>query len=163
MHFYLRQNSDTDALFIIMDSTGQLVYRVTGDSLSIGNKISMIDNEQNEIARISSVGLATLSKYTIYVGEKERAHLTWNSGAKHHQVKIKGKSWRFRGELVTRSFDIVNVDSSVVMTHGRCWNNMGDCYGVDIKEEVDIPVCLCLAVILDSIVLGGTIAAVPAN
>lgn len=163
MQFYICQGSDTDALFTIMDSAGQPVFRVTGDSLAIGNKLSMIDVANVEIARIYSVGLPNLSKYTISVGEKERARVTWNSSAKQQKVKIKGVSWRFRGDLISRSYDIINVDSSVVMSHGRCWNKIGDCYGVEIHEEADVPVCLCLAVILDSTVFGGVAVPAPAN
>lgn len=163
MQFYIRQSTDIDSLFSIMDCSGQPVYRVTGDSLSIGSRLCLVDNEKNEVARIYSVGLPTITKYTIAVGDKERARVTWNMNAKKQQVKIKGVTWRFRGDLAARSYDIVNVDSSVIMTHGRCWNNIGDCYAVEIKDEPDVLVCLCLSVILDSTVIGGTAAPVPAN
>lgn len=163
MQFYIKQSTDPDTLFTIMNSSGQPVYRVTGDSLSIGSKLCMLDGGNNEIARIYSVGLTTISRYTISVGDKERARVSWNFNAKRQQVKIKGVNWRFRGDLASRSYDIIDIDSAVVMSHGRCWNQIGDCYAADIANESDVPVCLCLAVILDSTLIGGTVAAVPAN
>jgi Uncharacterized conserved protein len=163
MQFYIQQSTDPDVLFAIMDSSGQPVYRVTGDSLSIGSKLCMLDDGNREVARISCAGLTAISRYTISVGDKERARVSWNFSAKRQQVKIKGVNWQFRGDLVSRSYDIVDIDSAVVMSHGRCWNQIGDCYAADIAKESDVPVCLCLAVILDSTVFGGTVAAVPAN
>ena len=163
MEFYIQHSTEANALFLIMDSLGQLVYRVTGDSLSIGSKIYLIDRNKQEAARIFSVGLNAISKYSVFIGDKERARVIQNLTASRRPIKIKGVSWRFRGDLVTRSYDIVNVDSTVVMTHGRCWNTAGDCYAVDITSESDVLLCLCLSVILDSTVIGGSTAALPVS
>lgn len=163
MQFYLRQGTDPDALFSVMEPSGQLVYRVKGDALPIGGKFYLLDSGEKEVARIFSVGVTAISKYAIQVGDKERARVTWNFNAKREQVKIKGVHWRFRGDLATRSYDILDIDSSVVMTHGRCWNKIGDCYAVQVANESDALLCLCLAVILDSTVIGGAAAPVPAG
>ncbi len=163
MKFYIQQSTQADSLFMIMDSLGQLIYRVTGDSLAIGSKIYLIDQNQKEAARIFSVGLTAISKYSVFIGDKERARVIQNLTAARQPIKIKGISWRFRGDLVTRSYDIIDVASSVVMTHGRCWNTTGECYGVEVTKESDVLLSLCLAVILDNIVIGSTAAALPAN
>ncbi|MDF2632043.1 MAG: LURP-one-related, partial [Caproiciproducens sp.] len=90
MKFYMKQSTDTDALFTVIDSLGQAVYRVTGDSLSIGSKFYLIDNNKNEAARIFSVGLTTISKYSIFIDDKERARVTLNLNSAHSPIKIKG-------------------------------------------------------------------------
>ncbi len=161
MKFYLQQSTNPDTLFAVSDFLGQPVYRVTGDSLSIGSKTYLIDQNKKEAARIFSVGLTTISKYAIFIGDKERARVIQNLSAARQPIKIKGVSWRFRGDLATRSYDIVDVDSTVIMTHGRCWNASGDCYAVDVTRESDVLVCLCLSVILDSTVIGSIAAALP--
>jgi len=161
MKFYLKQSTDTDALFTVIDSLGQAVYRVTGDSLSIGSKFYLIDNNENEAAHIFSVGLTTISKYSISIDDKERARVTLNLNSKHSPIKIKGVNWHFRGDLLTRSFDLIDLNSTVVMTHGRCWNQNGDCFGVEVTKESDVLLCLCIAVILDNTVIGGIAAALP--
>ncbi|HEX2985274.1 MAG TPA: LURP-one-related family protein [Caproiciproducens sp.] len=163
MQFFLQQSADPDTLFAVLDSSGQPVYRVTGDSLAVGSKIYLVDQNQNEAARIFSVGLPTIAKYSIFIDDKERARVTRNLTVSRQPIKIKKVSWHFRGDLASRSYDIVDIDSTVVMSHGRCWNSVGDCYALDIQRESDILICLCLSVILDSTVIGGTPAAVPAN
>jgi uncharacterized protein YxjI len=161
MKFYMKQSTDTDALFTVIDSLSQAVYRVTGDSLSIGSKFYLIDNNKNEVARIFSVGLPTIAKYSISVDDKERARVTQNLNSTHSPIRIKGVNWHFRGDLLTRSFDLLDIDSTVVMTHGRCWNQNGDCFAVEIAKESDVLLCLCIAIILDNTVMGGAAAALP--
>lgn len=161
MKFFIQQSTETNELFSVMDSLGQPVYRVTGDSVALGNKIFLIDQNGQEVARIFSVGLTTIAKYSVFIGEKERARVIQNLGRSRQPIKIKGVNWKFRGDLLTRSYDIVNADSAVVMTHGRCWNNVGDCYAVEIAREADVLVCLCLSVILDNTVITGSAAALP--
>lgn len=50
MQFFIQRSTDPDALFVVLDSSGQPVYRVTGDSLSIGSKLYLIHQEKNEVA-----------------------------------------------------------------------------------------------------------------
>lgn len=160
MQFYLKQGTD-DSLFHVMNSVGLPVYRVSGGSLAIGNKIYLTDPEGKKAARIYSVGVSSVARYLISVEEKERARVTVNLHSAHHPVRIRGVNWRFRGNLVTRSYDILDESSAVVMSHGRCWNAVGDCYGADIADDADTLICLCIAVILDSTVIGGSASAVP--
>jgi len=87
--------------------------------------------------------------------------VTQNLKAAHSPIKIRGVNWRFRGDLLTRSFDLVDIDSAVVMTHGRCWNQNGDCFAIEVTKESDVLLCLCIAVILDNTVFGSLTAALP--
>jgi uncharacterized protein YxjI len=161
MKFYIHQSTGTETLFSVSDSLGQPVYRVTGDSLSIGSKFYLIDNNQHEAARIFSVGLSALSKYSIFIDDKERARVILNLTAPKQPIKIKTVNWRFRGDLLTRSYDLIHVDSSVVMSHGRCWTVSGDCYAVDVTNDCDVLLCLCIAIVLDNTVIGSSAAALP--
>ena len=149
MKFYINQSTGTDALFTIIDSVGQSVYCVTGDTTSIGSKYYLLDKGKSQVARISKVGFPTISKYTITIDD--------------NMIKIKGKKWRFRGDLLTRSYDLIDTDSSVIMTHGRCWNENGDCFAVDILDESNVILCLCIAVILDSTLIGGSAKPLPGS
>ncbi|NLJ30130.1 MAG: tubby C 2 [Clostridiales bacterium] len=144
-----------------MDSLGQPLYRVTGDSLALGSKICLIDRNELEAARIFSVGLPAIAKYSVLIGEKERVRVTRNLNSSRQPIKIKGVKWRFRGDLITRSYDILDAGSAVVMTHGRCWDHAGDCYAVEVAKQEDVLVCLCLSVILDSTVVSGSAAVLP--
>ncbi len=161
MQFFIHPGIGTETLFAVSDTQGRSVYSVIGDSLSIGSKICVIDHNQQEVARIYSVGVPTVSKYSIFIDNKERARVIQNLTAARHPVKLKGISWRFRGDLLSRSYDIINVDSTVIMTHGCCWNLGKDCFAVDVTNQCDTLLCICIAVILDSTVMTGTAAVLP--
>lgn len=157
--FFLQQSAEPGLLFSVMDGNGRPVYRVTGDSLALGSKVCFLDQNELEVARVFSVGLAAIAKYSVMVGEKERARVTWNLRSERQPIKIKGVKWRFRGDLITRSYDLVDEDAAVVLTHGRCWNRMGDCYAVEVAKGENALIGLCISVILDSTVLTGPAAA----
>ena len=94
--------------------------------------------------------------------------LTIKPRAPHHPVQVKGVPWRFRGSILTRSFDFVEDRDEhgkprVVMTHGHCWNARDGCYAVEIFQEGDMPLALCAAIAVDTSILGGSAVPVPAG
>lgn len=167
MRFFLKQCTGTESLFIVSDSCGRQAYEVTGEASSLGRRFFLRDGAGNEAVKITCVRLSTAAQYSVCVGkgkgEGERVRLTVNPSAPRRPVSIRGVKWRFRGSMLTRSFDLVDSDSHTVMTHGRCWNKSGDCYAVEIPQESDVLLCLSIAVIIDSTVVAGVPSAVPAG
>ena len=164
MDLYIKQNTEPDnILFHIFDKAGVPAFTVTGDLGSLGGKLYLLDAGGTEAARIHRLGVSTLSKYSVVIGEKERLRVTQNFTAPKQLFKLTKTSWRLRGDFLTRTFDVVDADHSVLMSHGRCWNSCGDCFGVQITRDQDVPACLAVAVIIDSVVLCGTGAAVPVS
>ena len=168
MKFFLKQSTETKALFTVSDSLGKQVYEVTGSISSLSQRFSLRGEDGNEAAKISCVHLTPeIAQYSVCVGdgkgEKEKARVSVNPSARLRPVAIRGVKWRFRGSVLTRSFDLVDAESHTVMTHGRCWNTHGDCYAVEISEEPDTLLCLSIAVIVDSTVVSGVPTAIPAG
>lgn len=167
MQFFLKQSTGTESLFTVSDSCGRQVYEVTGAFSSLGRRFSLRGENGVEAAKISCVHLAASAQYSVSVekekGEKDKVRVTVNPSAPRRPVSIRGVKWRFRGSVLTRSFDLVDEDSHTVMTHGRCWKAGGDCYAAEIPEESDVLLCLSVAVIIDSTVVAGMPAAVPAG
>ena len=151
MHFYLKENSHGDALFCIFGQEGSLCYRVTGDLYSINGRAFLEDAHGVRQARIHRMGTASLATYTVYVEGQPKARLLFNLALPGEPFKIKSPPWSLRGDPLSRSFDIVDVDRSVVMTHGCCWNVRGGSYGLDIADNANTALCLCVAAVVDSI------------
>lgn len=59
-----------------------------------------------------------------------------------------GVTWHFRGDLVARNFDVIDVDSSVLLSHQKCWKDRMDCFAVEIRQPAfEVPLlCVCLCV-----------------
>lgn len=162
MQFYLKPVGGVHCLFAILNSKGRTVYEVTGKSTPFGSKFFLTDCEHNVAGRISGVCLSDAAQYSAAAGgEKIRVSIRWN--AFRRPVRIRGKRWHLRGSVPTRSFDILNEASQVVMTHGKCWGMAGDCYAVEIADQGNVPLCLCLAVIIDCTIPGGCTSPIPAR
>lgn len=59
------------------------------------------------------------------------------------------QNWKFRGDFVLRSFDLIGEDGSLLMTHGRAWERGPDCFAVDIRAHEGL-LLLCTAIAVDS-------------
>ena len=168
MQFYLKPEGGPKLLFSVLDGGGRPVYEVNGDYLSFGNRFVLRAPEGETVARLTGVCLPGVFRYTAASGIR-RIRIWIRPDAVHRAVQFKGVDWRFRGSVITRSFDIVEKQkqthgaSSVVMTHGRCWNGRNDCYAVTVTREADAPLALCVAVAVDSAVLRGCVSPVPAG
>ncbi len=162
MQFYLKPLGGPRCLFAIRDPGGHRVYEVTGKTTPFGNQFFLFDKEHRLAGRSSGVRLSGVSRYSVLAGKK-RLLVTIGSPVSRQPVRIRGKRWYFRGSLLTRSFDLLDEASQTVMTHGRCWEQSGNCYAVEISKPEDVPLCLCLSVLIDCTILGGHTLPVPAG
>ncbi len=162
LNLYLKQDTEANAgLFTVYDACGRMCYRLTGDAQTLGGKIFLCDTNHREVARITHMGLAGISRYTIVIADKERARILQNLASIKMPFRIRGISWRLRGDLVLRSFDIVDVSDALVMSHGRCWESNGECFALDIAQEKYAPLCICMAAVIDSSAQSGSAVALP--
>ena len=71
----------------------------------------LYDSNGVEAARVTHMGLAGISRYTIVVAEKERARILQNLASLKTPFRIRGISWRLRGDMALRSFDVVDAEA----------------------------------------------------
>jgi len=163
MKFYIKQNTaDGKEVFTICNEVGQPVYHVQSDESTLYSKLTVLDTAENVVAKINRLGLIGLFRYDINIDDKDCARITQNmTAAGAPRFRIHGVSWHFRGNMALRSFDVVNVDHTVVMSHGRHWGVNGECFAVDISLPQNAILCLCIAIVVDSIVIGSVGAVLP--
>lgn len=166
LQFYLKPENGTKILFSVLDSCGQLAYEVTGEYTSFGSRYILRIPDGTAAARLTGVNLPESFQYSAVNGIR-RIRIRIKPTAAHKAVQFKGARWRFRGSILTRSFDIVEDPPHgpplVVMTHSRCWSKQGDCYAVNILRGADTALALCAAIAVDCSILGGCITPVPAG
>lgn len=162
MQYYLKPAGGAHCLFTILDSQGNAAYEVTGKGNPFGRRFLLVDRDHNIAGRISGVRISNTVQYSAAAGG-ERMRVSINCDSLRCPVRIKGKRWRFRGSILTRSFDVLDESSKTVMTHGKCWRAADDCYGIEISPSESVPLCLCLAVMIDCTIPSGCRVAVPAG
>jgi uncharacterized protein YxjI len=162
LQFYLKPVGGPRCLFTILNANGHPEYEVVGKHTSLGCKFFLLDCNRSVVGRIFGVRISGAVQYSAAAGGK-RLNVAVNHTSVRRPVRIRGKRWRFRGNMITRSFDIVNAADQVVMTHGKCWNMARDCYAIDISDEENTLLFLCLAAIIDLTISSGCTAPLPAG
>ena len=162
MRFYLKTEGGARCFFCVEDESGNPVYEVTGKISSFSQHFILSGCGGKVVGKISGVHLSSASQYSVAAGG-ERIRVSLNIASQRRPIRIIGRRWRFRGNLLTRSFDFVDHAQRTVMTHGRCWEQGGSCYAVEIADAENVLLCLCLAIIADSTIQGGSAVPVPAG
>lgn len=165
MQLFLKPESRASSLFVILGTQEQIIYRMRGELLPLGCRCVLSAPDGKTVARLSGVRIPGSFQYSAAC-ESRRVRMRVRPDALHRPVMFKGVPWRFRGNLVTRSFDIVedlpgDRPARVVMTHGRCWTRAEDCYVLTVARAADAPLAVCVAVALDSSVQTGFFLPVP--
>lgn len=162
MKYYLKPDNGVKTVFTVLDSTGRPVYVVKMDVSALRRHFLLVDGNGSTVAKIMCIRISSAFQYTVSANKKY-ALVTVDVKAQHQPVKIKGVRWRFRGDVLTRTFDITDESGRIMMTHGRCWNMGSICYAVDIHNDVctDTELCLSIATAVDCTDLGCITAPVP--
>jgi uncharacterized protein YxjI len=165
VQLYLKPEGGPKVLFSVSDESGRLLYEVCGEYLSLGQRFTLRIPDGGTAAKLTGVCLPGMYRF-IAVSGTRRLRIWVRTHPPHRTVQLKGMSWRFRGSLLTRSFDVVkdrrgSSEPPVVMTHGRCWMGRSECYAVTVEQEADVPLALCVAVAIDSAALNGCAPPIP--
>lgn len=164
MKWYMKQETGAGKdLFTVYNACCDPVYRLAGDMQILGGKVRLCDEENREVARITHMGLAGISRYTIVIGEKECARVLQNLASSKTPYRLRGVDWRLRGDVSMRSFDIVDANDAIVMSHGRCWEACGESFAIDVENTANDLLCICIAAVIDSSALAGAAVALPVS
>lgn len=162
MKYYLKPDGSIKTAFTVLDSSGSTVYTVKTDISALRRRFLLTDTNGDVAAKIVCIRISSASQYTVSANKKH-ALITVDFQSQNQPVKIKGVRWQFRGDVITRTFDIIDDTGKIIMSHGRCWNINSACYAMEINEAVfkDIELCVGIAIAVDCTDLGSVAAPVP--
>jgi len=167
VQFFLKPESGPGLLFSILNEQGYPAYEAAGEFTPLGCRCTLRTPGGISVARMTGVCLPNSFRCSVVQGKRKIQVYLHLGASSRAPVRFRGVRWRFRGSLVTRSFDVVeelpHSHARVVMTHGRCWNGSGDCYAVTVARAEDVPLALCVAVAVDSSAQNGCLQPVPAG
>ena len=139
-----------DTVFLVYDQNQKLRYRVTAYQKPTGAVLLVTCGDGSEAAKIKQRIFHPFLRYGIApaAGKNLSVNLRLSSGGLPQQLLLGGVTWKLRGDLTLRSFDLIDVDSSVLLSHQKCWKDRQDCFTVEIHQEAfEIPLlCVCLCV-----------------
>lgn len=147
-------------LFHVMDELGNPCYDIGMEKHRLGKRIFIKDVEEQEVAYINCYGFSKMLRCSIFIKGSERLSILCSFVSSEPLFKINGQTWVFRGEVLLRNFDVVDVDRTVIFSHGKQWTPaVGDVYGIQIQQTTFLMESLCIAAVIDSFATGGQKAA----
>lgn len=157
MRLFLKQDtSEEGGCFVILNESGEICFRVTGESAFGGTVLYLFNQDRLRLSRIRQYAMQPYCFSVITAGEGESATLLQNPAGGKALLKVSRKNWRLRGDIIARCFDLVDASGQVLMIHGKCWEHRGGFYEINLNEERSAVLCLSIAVCIDYIAsIGG--------
>lgn len=137
----------------IFDFQNQPIFHVRSHPFAFGNKLDLMDMSGNMLARIQQRMFSIPSEYDILQGDeivaivKKQLFSLFNP---RFDVTGPGGIYEMEGDWINWNYSI--------RTHGRTIAQISkqfaffqDCYGIEITEDADVPLVVCLAIVIDEV------------
>ena len=144
-----------DKRFLISDEKGNLKYTVSIDFTSSTLKMDIYDVSYKKVAKIRKRDILCFTIFTISCDESlltnNKVRIVTNLLNVKDYFSMYGVNWLLRGDILSKNFELIDVDKSVVMYHKRNNYQSNMFYELDIfeKEEKNIILCICIALCID--------------
>ena len=142
--FSLRQRSE------IMDEFGNVLFKAVGE-ISIGRRMHIYDNNDNELAFIQQRLLRLMPRFSVYIGSNHVADIVRNFTLFSHDYRIEGLGWSVSGDWFAHDYTIRYGKRYIASIHKQ-WMSWGDSYEVDIADGEDCVMVLAVIIAIDCVI-----------
>lgn len=148
MKIYLkRDKSDENSRYIVYTYSGDELYKIVGKYTRSSHHMYIMKGDEC-IAKIRDTHLALLR--TCYINSKDSScHVVVTNSRDKLAVKYHGVSLHLRGDVLNKSYDILDVDNSVVSCVCRRFSTSHDALEININDEKFEILSIATAVCLD--------------
>ena len=145
-----RDKSDECSRYEVYDGSARLLYRISGKNSPSGASMIIRDTGGSVLCRIRRLGFNSLSAYSISSGtETARLNIVVSGG--RAAVRFRGISFHIRGDVLSGSYDILDVDNTAVCAVNKDFTKGRVGLSVDMKEREIF--CIAAAACIDSLTL----------
>lgn len=137
--------------FRIYDQEENDKYYVEGEVFSLGKKLHLYDNMGNELAFIHQKIWSFLPKYFINRNGIDVAKVVKEFTFFRQEYTIEGLGWKVQGDFWAHDYQISDK-SQIIATISKHWFTWGDTYEIDIMENTDEIMALCVVLIIDAVI-----------
>ncbi len=153
MQFEIRKRAfSLGASYTIKDAQGNPTYTVRSTVLSIGHQLDLLDLAGNGVAHVQQRVLSLAPDYEIsrdgqLVAEVRRDLVSFVHP--HFTVQGPGGTYDIHGDWRNWNYTVERDGQQVARIGEQL--ALTDTYAVDIAEGADIPIILCLVIVLDEV------------
>lgn len=150
MKIYLkRDKSDEKSRYIVYTENGDELYRIIGESKGHTERAYVMCKE-NCVLKIRDTRLFMLR--TCYVNSKDESfHIVVTSASGKTAISFHGIDYHIRGDILKNSYDIMNIENSVVCCVSRKYVTHADAIELNIFDNKHLLSCIACAMFLDSV------------
>lgn len=135
--------------FTIKDEYENDRYYVEGEFLSLGKRLHVYDTQHNEVALIRQKLLSFLQRYFVEIDGREVCQVVRELTLLRPRYTLEGLDWQVHGDFWAHEYSLYDGDREV-MALSKHWFSWGDSYELDIADEKDTLLCLCVALAVDA-------------
>lgn len=150
MRIYLkRDKSDEISRYIVFSESGEELYKISGKHSRSSHRL-YINSGDKCIAKIRDTHLALLR--TCYIATQSfGCHLTITSHKSKMMVAFHGVPLHVRGDVLNKSYDILDIDNTVLSCICRRFSTSHDALEININDDKYEILSIATAVCLDSL------------
>ncbi len=136
--------------FDIYDENYEPVYSVEGELFSLTHNLHVYDADNNEAAFLEKKFLSFLHRFTIQIPGLEPVEVTKEFSFFRPRYRIEGSDWRLEGDIFAHEYQLVSGNRPVLSITKK-WLSWADSYELDIPDEEDALLALCIVLCVDAV------------
>ena len=157
MKIYLkRDKTDEKSRYIVYAENGDELYRIIGETKGNTERAYVL-YKNSCVAKIRDARLFMFR--TCFVNSKDDSfHIVLTSVSDKITISFHGIDFHIRGDILKKSYDIMNIENSVVCCVSRRYVTRADAIELNIFDNKHIISCIACAMFLDSVCTIDTMA-----
>ena len=136
--------------FSIRDSFGEDKYYVEGKAISIGKKLRIYDQNDNELAFVNQKVVSLMPKFSVEMGGQEAAVIKKKFSFFKPKYFIEGPGWEVTGNFTGHDYAITENGNAIVTIHKK-WMAWGDTFELDIADESREVLAVAVVLAIDAV------------
>lgn len=150
MKIYIqRDKSNANSRYIIYSESGEKLYDVVGECKGRTEHTYILCKE-NCVAKIRDTRLFMLRTCYVFTNT-DRFHIVLTTSNDKMKISFHGIDFHIRGDVLHESYDLMNIDNSVVCCVSRRYVTHADVLELNINDKKHILNCIVCAIFLDSL------------
>ena len=147
--------------FTVRDEFGRDVYSVSGELISLGKRLHILDNSGREAALVKQKLLTFLPKFTISISGMGDVEIVRKLTLFKPYYIVSGIDWEVNGSFTEHNYSITHNGRAVAKI-SKAWFSWGDSYEINVSDPEDALMALAVVIAIDA-VLANDDAAVSAS
>lgn len=132
-------------VLIVRDEKDEPIYEIKSEWLSLGRKVHIYDQGNEEVASIEENKLNFTPRYTIYQLDTKVAVVKKERNLIASDFDIDKLNWKITGDVADNEFKIKERFRTVAELKKK-WLSIGEAFVLEIKEEQDSVVALAIVI-----------------